>query len=149
MVSKKVKPKKEHKPWTKMPWKWGQNLSIWYRFGLIGCYYFRLMLLEGKSRPWFPQNIQPIGSSIRDQIRSTPPVQSHQSPYFYGWEAKHLEHSGRSRISQRRGANHKGGGSNLLFWPIFPKNCMEMKNIWPQTGARVPWIRCRKAIYFE
>ena len=30
-------------------------------------------------------------------------------------------HSGGSRISQRRDANHKGEDINLLFWPIFPK----------------------------
>ena len=35
--------------------------------------------------------------------------------------------SGGSRIFQRRGAYHKYEGANLLFWPLFPKNCMKMK----------------------
>ena len=49
----------------------------------------------------------------------------------------------------RRGCtNCKGGGANLLFLPIFPKNCMKLKKFSPRGGeARIPgappppWIR--------
>ena len=34
-------------------------------------------------------------------------------------------------------ANYKGGGANLLFLPIFPKNCMKLKKF-GLRGAR-PW----------
>ena len=37
--------------------------------------------------------------------------------------------SARSRFFQRRGANHKRGGANLLFWPIFHKNFMKMAHL--------------------
>ena len=30
------------------------------------------------------------------------------------------------------GANHKGGGANLLFWPLFPENCMKLKKMGPR-----------------
>ena len=42
--------------------------------------------------------------------------------------------SGRSRISQRGGANFQGGDKNLLFGQIFPKNCMKMKEFGPRGG---------------
>ena len=32
-------------------------------------------------------------------------------------------------------ANHKGGGANLLFLPIFPKNCMKLKKFGLGGGA--------------
>ena len=42
-------------------------------------------------------------------------------------------------------AKCKGGGANLLFLPIFAKNCMKLKKFGPRGGARVPgappWIR--------
>ena len=34
-------------------------------------------------------------------------------------------------------ANSKGGGTNLLFWPIFPKSCMKMKKIGTMGEARL------------
>ena len=37
-----------------------------------------------------------------------------------------------------RGANHKGKGVNLLFWPKFPKNCMKMKRM-GGGGVLRPW----------
>ena len=39
---------------------------------------------------------------------------------------------------RRGGANPPGGGTNLLFCPIFTKNCMKMKEFGPRGGAR-PW----------
>ena len=39
--------------------------------------------------------------------------------------------SGGSRISRKRGINLKGGGANLLFCPIFPKNLQENKKNGP------------------
>ena len=38
-------------------------------------------------------------------------------------------------FSRGGGATRKGGGANLLFCPIFPKNCMKMKRIRPRGGA--------------
>ena len=42
-------------------------------------------------------------------------------------------------------ANCKGGGANLLFLTIFPKNCMKLKKFGPRGGraslAPPPWIR--------
>ena len=43
--------------------------------------------------------------------------------------------SGGSRISQTGGANPPCGGVNLLFCPIFIKNCMKMKEFWPRGGC--------------
>ena len=49
--------------------------------------------------------------------------------------AKCYQLSGGSRISQTGGANPQGGGANLLFCPIFPKNCMKMKEFGPRGGG--------------
>ena len=35
------------------------------------------------------------------------------------------------------GANHKGGGANLLFWPIFPPKLHENEKKIGPTGRRV------------
>ena len=45
--------------------------------------------------------------------------------------------SGRSRISERRGANPQGGGANLLFGQKIPEKLHENERIWTQRG-RVP-----------
>ena len=37
------------------------------------------------------------------------------------------------------GANSKYGGTNLLFWPVFPKNCMKMIKIEPRVEGRCSW----------
>ena len=50
-----------------------------------------------------------------------------------------LQTSGGSMISQMDGANPKGEGVNLIFWP---KSCMKMKKIGPKNwGLASPWIR--------
>ena len=38
------------------------------------------------------------------------------------------------------GANLEGGSANLIFWPIFPKNCMKMKTNWTE---RDPPMQCK------
>ena len=37
------------------------------------------------------------------------------------------------------GANCQRGGANLLFWSIFPENCMNMKEFGPRGGGVHPW----------
>ena len=46
--------------------------------------------------------------------------------------------SGGSRISQTGGRQPQRGGRQHTIWPIFPKNCMKMKKIWPRGGGARP-----------
>ena len=57
---------------------------------------------------------------------------------FIAYPERLYMNSGGARISQRRGANHKGRGTNLLFWPISPKATWKWKNLDPEGGAP-PW----------
>ena len=47
-----------------------------------------------------------------------------------------VQYSGGSRISQTGGRQPQRGGRQHTIWPIFPKNCMKMKKIWPRGGGR-------------
>ena len=50
-----------------------------------------------------------------------------------------MKYSDGSRFWQRRGNSHNGGGANLLFWPISPKNCVEMKKNGRSWGGVYLW----------
>ena len=41
---------------------------------------------------------------------------------------------------RRGGANFQGGGKNLLFGQIFPKNCMKMKEFGPRRGGHASLV---------
>ena len=44
-------------------------------------------------------------------------------------------------FSRGGGANPKGVGAKLLFWPIFPTNCTKIKTFGPRGGGRyVPGV---------
>ena len=58
-------------------------------------------------------------------------------------------YSGGSRISQRRGANHQGGSTNLLFGQNFYENCMKMKEFGPRWGTRVPGAQLDPPMFYE
>ena len=36
--------------------------------------------------------------------------------------------------TQKQGPNFKDGDTNLLFWPIFPKNCVQMTKKWTERS---------------
>ena len=46
-------------------------------------------------------------------------------------------------FSRVEGANHQGGGANLLFGRNFPEKCMKMKEFGP--GGRVPGASLKSA----
>ena len=51
------------------------------------------------------------------------------------YQAKNaLLNRGGSRIFER--GRHSRRGRQPIIWPIFPKNCMKMKTVWPGGGAR-------------
>ena len=61
-----------------------------------------------------------------------------QGKYTESISTPNPNRSGGYRISQRRGANHKGWGTNLLFWPILLQKRHENEKILhPELGARL------------
>ena len=46
------------------------------------------------------------------------------------------------------GSNLKDGGGNLLFWPIFPENCIKIKIVWTRgSGYASPQHREYESLF--